>query len=132
MGNGEFEQETISLLEAIREDIQDNNQEISELGEKVAELDRTIRGSNGNQGIVTELAVLQSKVDTHVSEPSHKDAQSKGVDSTELADAIDPKYVQWSWLRDKALMPIVIAFLVWFLLDILPTILANVSVPVIP
>lgn len=127
MGNGE--ETIISLLEAIRDDIKDNNEEIAELGDKVAELDRTIRGSNGDKGLVTELAVLQSKVDTHISEPSHADAHAKveASSSQDIADALDPKYVQWSWLRDKALMPIVIAFLVWFLLDILPTILANVT-----
>lgn len=127
MGNGE--ETIISLLEAIRDDIKDNNEEIAELGDKVAELDRTIRGSNGDKGLVTELAVLQSKVDTHISEPSHADAHAKVETSSsqDIADALDPKYVQWSWLRDKALMPIVIAFLVWFLLDILPTILANVT-----
>lgn len=119
MGN-EFEEKTLSILDAIQDDIAEGNLKLENIEDKVQELDRTIRGSNGNRGLVTEVAVLQAQVADHVGEDSHEDAKIK--------EGKDPsKYITWSWLVDKGVMPILVAFTVWFLLQVLPNLMAQLS-----
>ncbi|MCK5613032.1 hypothetical protein KAR91_64765 [Candidatus Pacearchaeota archaeon] len=116
MGDGEFDEEVLGILGAIRADVAEGNIKLGSIETKVNELDRTIRGSNGNRGLVTEVAVLQSQIADHVGEDSHADAKIK-------ADKDPGKYITWNWFVDKGVMPVVIASLIWFLLTVLPNLL---------
>ena len=119
MGNGNFEEQTLSLLDAIRDDVAESNVKLVSIETKVKELDRTIRGSNGNKGLVAEVAVLQSKIMDCVSEDSRADDTKEDKDSG--------KYITWNWFVDKGVMPVIIAAIVWFLLQVLPNLLTLIA-----
>lgn len=115
MGNGDFEEQTLSILDAIRVDVAEGNVKLENIENKVAGLDRTIRGSNGNKGLVTEVAVLESILSDHVGEDSHADEKIK-------KDKDPSKYITWNWIVDKGVMPVIIASVVWLLLEVLPNV----------
>ena len=116
MGNGDFESQTLSILDAIRADVAEGNIKLEGIEKKVSELDRTIRGSNGDKGLVTDVAVMQSLLAAHVGEASHADEKIK-------KDKDPSKYITWNWFVDKGVMPVVITALIWILLEVLPNII---------
>lgn len=116
MGDETFESQTLSILDAIRADVAEGNIKLESIETKVAQLDRTIRGSNGDKGLVTEVAILQTQLVAHVGEDSHADEKIN-------KDKDPSKYITWNWFVDKGVMPVVIAALVWVLLEVLPNIL---------
>jgi len=73
---------------------------------------RTLRGSNGDVGIVGRLVNLElrfSKIESYV----EKQMQSGSSDiDSKLAEAVDEDHVvRWSTIREKTLWPIVIIIL---------------------
>ncbi len=98
----------------------------------------TLRGSNGNPGLVAAVSVLSEKVDALV----------KKVDSLEVkvtndlmhvlseSGVIDKKssavkFGSWEWFTEKAAMPIIVAVVVsllaWFLTNILPKVVTHLG-----
>ena len=121
MGDGALDTQTLSILDAIQRDIAGGNAKLESIESKVDGLDRTLRGSNGDKGLVTEVAVLSTRLAEHIGESSHADEKSnKGKE--------DPtKYVTWKWFVDKGVMPVIIAALVWILLEVLPNIISHLA-----
>ena len=120
MGNGDFEVQTLSILDAIRDDVAAGNAKLDDIESKVAGLDRTLRGSNGDKGLVTEVAVLESILADHVGEDSHADEKIR-------KDKDPSKYITWNWFVDKGVMPVIIAAVVWLLLEVLPNVLGHLT-----
>lgn len=82
---------------------------------EVSELNRTVRGHNGSPGLVTKVALIQEalKVSPHVDKPDDKPDGKQ--------------FITWQWLVDKAAMPVIVAFILWFLLTVLPQILGHIG-----
>ena len=135
MGNQGFEGQTLTILEAIqtdvsatkqdmvalKKDVQVNCEKLDTIDNKIGELDRTLRGSNGDKGLVAEVAILQSKFEAHVETADKKNNNSKKPEDKNNSP------ITASWLLEKGLMPIIIAFLVWLFLDVVPNLITHLS-----
>jgi len=136
MGNQGFEGQTLTILEAIQaevsatkqniavlsKDVQTNCEKLDSIELKIGELDRTLRGSNGDKGLVAEVAILQSRLESHF-----EDTKGPPNGAEPKKDKEGP--LTASWLLEKGLMPIVIAFLVWLFLDVIPNLITHLGAP---
>ena len=119
--SNDFEDRALEILGEIRNESVATNTKLRTIEKKVAEIDRTIRGSNGNKGLVTDLAIMQTQLEDHLKECEEGDKQSgeeKGSGN---------KYLTTDWLVNKAFMPILIAVVLWFLLEVGPKLIGALS-----
>jgi hypothetical protein len=138
MGNQGFEGQTLTILEAIqndvsatkqdmvalKKDVQVNCEKLDTIDNKIGELDRTLRGSNGDKGLIAEVAILQSRFESHVEVSGTTTKNGNGAKKNG-----DEGKITASWLLEKGLMPIIIAFLVWLFLDVVPNLITHLAGP---
>lgn len=98
--------------------------------ENVKELNRTVRGSNGDKGLVAEVYLLTKRIEEFVASASKEREEVKEerrLDRIESQEKDreskrenDDDFITWKWLIEKAGMPVAIAFILWLLLTVLP------------
>lgn len=85
----------------------------------VDELTRTLRGFNGTPGLITDVALIKEAV-----------RAKKGNDEAgneDEGEEDDSGGVTWRWLVEKVGLPVITAFVLWFLLTILPDLLQHLG-----
>lgn len=108
------------------------NSRVENTESSVKELVRTVRGFNGTAGLVTEVALLKETMCRCFEDTANSAAASKSAEESkkELEDHkrdAEDDFVSWKWVRDKLGLPIILGFLTWFLLTILPRILEHLG-----
>jgi hypothetical protein len=86
------------------------NARLSELESKVTALTETVRGSAGYSGLVADVEVIKN---TLAKQPSCGDEK--------------PDLLTFRWLREKLLVPVVLAMLLWLLLTFIPNTWAHMG-----
>jgi len=112
---------------------------IDRLSEEVKSLNKTVRGSNGTPGIVTSVAIIQQNMLSMSGDIAELKKCVVELEKNGVAERVEKKsdgkeekpkengnILTKAWLSDK-LLYLAMAFLVWFLLDILPNILSHIG-----
>lgn len=101
---------------------------IEELAKDVELCSRTLRGTNGQPGIVTAVAVIATKLDGL----SERMAAIEGFIKNDIQHVIadvsgkkpNAKFASWEWFVEKALLPLLIGggvgITLWLLTGVLP------------
>lgn len=89
------------------------SRQLDSTSEQVTELYRTLRGSNGHPGIVTEVALLREKINAMSASSSKPDT-----------DTSDSNKITYSWLIEKVIFPVItpaiVALIIYVLFDVVP------------
>jgi len=118
---------------------------VDSIAKDVDSLSKTVRGSNGTPGLVTNVATIQTNMavmgrdiaDLRLCVEDFKDKYrggnlpSKETDASgknKNDEAVIKTMLSKDWLLDK-LTYLALAFAVWFLLDILPQLLSHFTTP---
>lgn len=96
------------------------------LEEQVKDLSNTVNGGPGVQGLITGMAVIQTKLESLLE-----------IKNTPQAPAVAPAKpasdekdkVTWSYLAEKLFLPVGVSALLWFLLTVLPQWIEHTGAP---
>lgn len=95
--------------------------------ESVNDLVKTVRGSDGSNGLVTEVAVIRAKLESSLIIQNAHEQSTAQVE--EKSKVVDKDRVTWSYLIDKLIFPIGVSGLLWFLLTVLPKWIEHTGAP---
>jgi hypothetical protein len=98
---------------------------LNQVKEMAEENNRTLRGSNGNQGLVSEVHVLAQSMENCLAALNCQVDGRDGNSGTGKDE--DNKPLTFRYLFDKLAVPVVVAVSTWLLVDILPQIIAHLS-----
>lgn len=103
---------------------------IDSVDKTVESLVKTVRGFNGTPGLVTQVVTLQTNIDVISKEVTElKNCINKDNKCDDDSGGKEkPQTLSKAWLLDK-FEYLALAFLVWFLLEILPRILQFLDSP---
>lgn len=108
---------------------------IDSIANDVESLNKTVRGFNGTPGLVTQVATVQHSMSVMSRDIAELKLCVDNIDRkkvTENGDSVTDKEKSKSlskeWFFDK-IEYLGLAFLVWFLLDILPRIIEHFGTP---
>lgn len=87
----------------------------------ISELKRTVRGHNGTPGLVAEVAIIKEKIEDHL-EYAEKEAERQEKKLVEGRAAFTNK------LAVETLKPVVIAFIIWVLLTLIPQFIGHIGI----
>lgn len=97
------------------------NARVNDLDKQVTGLVHTVRGSNGTVGLVTQVAVIQTKLDSIL------EIKQAAPAMPVVNPSGDKDKVTWSYLVDKVILPVSVSALLWFLLTLLPKIIGSLN-----
>lgn len=91
------------------------SRQLDSTSEQVTELYRTLRGSNGHPGIVTEVALLREKINAMSGNDAKSDREMEKADSNKIT---------YSWFIEKVIFPVitpaVVAVIIYLLFNVVP------------
>jgi uncharacterized coiled-coil protein SlyX len=94
-------------------------QQQAQQNESLEKLNRTVRGHNGTPGLVTQVALLNERIENLKQEVDEESAGEKPAEDEEEKGA-----VRWGMVG-KFVIPIVASFLTWLLITVLPEVLVH-------
>jgi len=108
---------------------------IDNIARDVDSLNKTVRGFNGSPGLVTQVVTLQNSMTVMSEDIAElklcvKEVERTSASTNSNSEPVDKKAKSLSkeWFFDKVEY-LGLAFLVWFLLDILPRIIEHFGTP---
>ena len=94
------------------------DQRLKPLESKVDEIYRTLRGSDGVNGLITRVAILEK----------NKKSEDQGGDGEGDADIDNRKNaVTFKWIVERFGMPLFVAILLWVLLTFFPRVFGHLG-----
>lgn len=96
----------------------------------VSDLSSLVRGGPGITGLVTDIAVIKNMLRDICDSDFCKKQKSDAITiplRDNRKDEEEGKSVSWRWVIDKAIVPVITGFLLWFLLDVLPDLLVYMN-----
>lgn len=99
--------QAVSAIDGLTNRLVSVEAQLHNVNETVADLNRTVRGSNGYPGLVTEVALL-------------KDTINNCTDAEEKKEKPPANGLSWQWVVEKFMMPVTVAIILWVALTFLP------------
>lgn len=100
--------QAVSAIDGLTSRLYSVEGQLRNVSETVTDLNRTVRGSNGYPGLVTEVALIKDAV-----------TDCNGGDEKKEKSGLKDD-ISWQWLVEKAFMPVVVALILWVALTFLP------------